>query len=96
MLCLFAHQLLPQEDFSSSTYDAFLVKELAAFVSKLNGRDRDFPAKVTSASLCAHRACDYLMTVANTDKSDSSLIQDLLGVFDQLQDPFVVIMRVEF
>lgn len=79
-----------------TTYQTILLEDFLALCRELNGQDCDFPTVVTPAYFDASSSCQNLVSKADSDGSNTVLVQQFLGEVDEFHYPCVVCERVVF
>lgn len=76
------------------TYQLILSKQLLSLLRQIHVAYRNLPSRVISANLGSERASDDLMPIADSQNLYTLIIYSLFCIFDQFQNPRVVVKRV--
>jgi len=77
------------------THQLLHTKQLPPLLSQLHRRHADFPPALTPADLLPQSASDDLMPETDSNQTHPLLLEHFLGELHQLEDPDVVVERVE-
>lgn len=76
------------------TYQLILSKQLLSLLRQIHVAYRNLPSRVISANLGSERASDDLMPIADSQNLYTLIVYSLFCIFDQFQNPRVVVKRV--